>query len=121
MKEKSIIGKIPIYGMTLEIVVTDDIIKSQNRSPRYERLGKQKPMDSAGVAIYAGWNFCIIFDRAYLDHNLIAHECFHVTHRVADYCGLEFRVGNHEQFAYLNGFICNLVYNKLKQWKIKVK
>lgn len=121
MKEKSVRGKIPIYGMTLEIVVTDDIIKSQLKKKRFNRLGKQKPMASAGISIYCDWNFCLILDRRYIDHNLIAHECFHVTHRIADYCGVKFAINYHEEFAYLNGFINSLVYQQLREWKIKVK
>lgn len=121
MKEKSIRGKVPIYGVTLEVVVTDDMIKSQLNKMRNKRLGGQKPVPSAGLCIYAGWNFCVMFDKHYLDNNLIAHECFHLTHRIADYCGLKFKNSRHEEFAYLNGFVSNVVYKQLKQWKIRVK
>jgi len=121
MKEKSTIGKVPIYNTTLELVLTDDMIKSQKKQPRAKRLGNQTPVDAAGLCIYKAWYYCLMFDRRYLDHNLIAHECFHATHRIADYCGLPFRISKHEEFAYLNGFLQNFVYNQLKQWNIRVK
>lgn len=119
--EKSTRGKIPIYGMTLELVVTDDMKKSQLKPGRFERFGKQEPLNSVGLVLYADWNFCIILDSTSVDHNTIAHECFHATHRILDYCGLKFRIKNHEEFAYLNGFISSFIYNQLKKWKIKVK
>lgn len=121
MKERSTLGKVPIYNLSLELVVTDDIKKSQKKEPRFTRLGKQKPLSCAGICVYCQWNFCIIFDTRYLDHNLIAHEIFHVTHRMLDYCGKDFKVKNHEEFAYLHGFLSNFVYNQLKQWKIRIK
>lgn len=121
MKEKSTTIKIPIYDMRFEFVVSDDIRKSQKKEPRFSRLGKQKVSDSMGVAIYAGWEFCIILDSRYIDHSLVAHEAFHVTHRILDYCNLEFKVNNHEAFAYMNGFLNEFMYKNLKKWKIRIK
>ncbi len=121
MKEKSTIGKVPIYSVNLELVLTDDIVKSQKKSPRFERLGKQRPLGAAGLMLWAGYDFCIMLDRRYLNHNVIAHECFHATHRIATYVGLKMRAGAHEEFAYLNGFLNNFVYNQLKEWNVRVK
>ncbi len=121
MKERSIRGKVPIYGASLELVITDDMEKSQKKNDRWKRLGEQEPNLSAGLTIWAGWNFCIMIDSSYLDHNIIAHECFHATHRIADWSGLKFHKNGHEEFAYLNGFLNNFVHKQLKEWKIRVK
>jgi hypothetical protein len=121
MKEKSSMASMPIYHVSFELVVTDDMIKSQAVEPRFTRLGKQKPYGCDGLAIYREWNFCMMLDKDRINHNLIAHEVFHVTHRMLDYCGVKFRVNNHEAFAYVNGFLSDYVYKQLLAWKIKIK
>jgi hypothetical protein len=84
-------------------------------------MGKQDPTDFRGLAMWSGGRFCIILDRKSLDNSLIAHEAFHVTHRIMKYTGAKFKVNNHEPFANLNGYINQLIYNQLKKWKIRVK
>lgn len=121
MKEKSFIHRVPIWNVVLELVVGDDIKKSQKKEPRFSKMGSQDLLDCAAVTMYNGWNFCIIFDTHYLNHEIIAHECFHATHRILDYCCKEFRLKNHEEFAYLHGYLGKFVYNRLKKWKIRIK
>jgi len=121
MKEKSCLIKVPIYNTRFELVATDDMIKSQKKEPRFSFLGKQKPTDAHGLAMYCDWNFCVILDSRCVNHNVIAHEIFHATHRILDYCGLKFKVGNQEAFAHLNGYLSDFTYHQLKKWKIKIK
>ena len=59
MKEKSTRGKIPIYEVSLELVVTDNMIKSQKNKARSNRLGGQKPIEAAGLMLWCGYDFCI--------------------------------------------------------------
>lgn len=106
---------VPIYGMRLLLVVTDDVFRS--RVARNAIFGEPR-CDNSGWAGLCVWdeNFrvALIFDRAELCHNLIAHEIFHVTHRILERNNVAFGVHNHEPFAHLCGWLTGAVYTDLK-------
>lgn len=120
-KERSVKIKVPLYGETLELVITSNMLKSQLSKSRRKRLGNWNPIDAAGLMCWRDFNFSIIMDIKYLSHTVIAHEIFHATHRILQYNGIKFRIEEHEAFAHLNGCLTELVYKQLNKWKIRIK
>ena len=105
---------VPIYSARLMIVVSDNAFAS--RVKRSEVFG---PLNSApdfsALCTYEGANFGLFFNRPELCHEAIAHEVFHVTHRILERNGVEFCEKNHEPFSHLCGWITNLVYCELER------
>lgn len=42
--------------------------------------------------------------------NTIAHEAFHVTNEMLNYCGVEFNAHGNESYAYLIGWVAQCIY-----------
>ena len=61
-------------------------------------------------------NFALFFDKKRLEKvglSLIAHECFHLTHRILEWIGANFDEDNHEHGAILHGYLMDLVYKDI--------
>lgn len=75
----------------------------------------------AGSVAYQGRSLCILLHRPSLCHEVIAHECFHATHRIMEWCGARMHKKEHEAHAHLCGAISEIVYCDLKQWGCRIK
>jgi len=113
---------IDIFDATFIVSLCHDINKMQ-KDKRITSLmgqGTEYP-NAAGLCCYQRRNIAILLDRKSLDHNLIAHEVMHATHRLLEYCGMELTDSSGETYACLNGLMAKLVYEDLKQWGAKIK
>ena len=111
--------RIPIYGVDVWIVVSDDIGKVRRSMDHI--FG---PCDTGGF--FAGLcscsdsgDFALFFRPNRLTYSDIGHEVFHLTHRIMEYYEGNFDSNHHEQGAYLHGYlmdlVCNLVLGKGKK------
>jgi len=122
MKQKSRYHQIPIYDVGLTVVVTESIVKTLSSGElkktfdEYDGIG-----DPSGLFCYNHSQFCIMLDRKFLSHDVICHEIFHATIRIATWNSVKVGKNHHEAAAYLNGYISKLVFDDLKRWKLKVK
>jgi hypothetical protein len=109
--------RLPIFNpCNAWLVLTDSV--GQSRAARSDIFGPWDSGEVIGLCSYddAG-KFGLFFKRGEVDHELIAHEVFHLTVRMLEYC--EVRIphgGNHETHAYLCGYLTTLVYSHLAQW-----
>src|SRR5690606_31309315 len=78
------------------------------------------PYSFAGLVSRENDRCAIFIDRQYVNHRTISHELFHATHRILDNLPHEFSPNGHEPFAYLNGYLAELVYGDLRRWRIPV-
>ena len=74
-------------------------------------------VESASLLAYRGSKFILAFRKGNCGIEKIAHEVFHLTHRLMDLCGCNFDAGHHEQGAYLHGWLMELVWNSMKGTK----
>jgi hypothetical protein len=98
------------------------MIAAQQNAQRVKRLGKGAIQDYSGLTWYGTRkDMALLFGTEDISHNLIAHEIFHATHVILDFVGNKFSIEHTEPFAYLSGYITDLVYKDIKKWKIKIK
>lgn len=114
--------RIPIYDLRFWVGVSDD---SKALRAKFDwAFGKRDDANEfSGTCEYHRSKFAALFDAYDLSHELIAHEVFHITHRMIEYCGGNFSPNNHEPFAYLNGHLTQLVYGDIAKfkWPIRLK
>lgn len=104
---------IPIYNATLWIIVNKDIFKARKRMSCY--FGKTPHDDYQALCSYDNnGNFALFFTPSCLTLSIIAHETFHLTHRILDWVGVKFDKNNHEAAALLNGYLLKLVVGATK-------
>ncbi len=104
---------VPIYDVHLLVCACDDPLK---RRKVYDPVfGEYEGSSFSGLCDGSGrGHFAIFIKASALDQNTVAHEVFHLTHRIMEYCGCNFDEDHHEQAAYLNGYLMELVCNALK-------
>ncbi len=121
MKEFSKNHPIPLYGVWFEVVISSDFDKSRLKPSRYKRLGKLDIdlSDASGIASHFGRNFAVFFKPDALYCGVISHEAFHTTVHIMDWIGKKLEPDNHEDYAHLQGYLVELIYNDLRNWKLK--
>lgn len=121
-KELVCFKKIPIYPATLEFCVTGDMVNSQKKKRRIDRYGNGPIKNYRGLVWFNHTAaVALMISRDSLTHEVINHEIYHATHRIAEFAGVKHSFDNDEPFAYLCGYISEFVYGKLKQWGLRVK
>lgn len=112
--------RVPIYDLDLLLCITNDIIFS--RKELNSLFGEYKGSDkTSAMCSSENGNFGLFFNKRHLydevlnkiNHGLVSHEIFHMTHRMLEYVGCKFTNDNPESFAYLNGYLTDKVYEKL--------
>lgn len=105
------------YPVNLQFIITDDLTEVKLDGRTREGLA-----DASGCVVFVNTDFWLILKRDSIEHDIIAHECFHATHFILGACGLKFKVSDkHEAFSYFNGYLNKQVYSQLKKWNIRVK
>jgi hypothetical protein len=105
---------IPIYEYTLFIAL-GNIREDRQSLTRY--LGDCSlidRMDDLAGLVSRNNHYFAIFLSDPNDLEVLAHEVFHLTHRVLEYAAVNFDSANHESGALLNGFLFVLVSNTIK-------
>lgn len=104
---------IPIYDAVLWIVTTKSIAKERRK---WEHVFGPSPASSdiAALCSYGtGHTFALFFEPK-PDLKIVAHEVFHLAHRIMDWAGANFDGTHHEQGALLNGYLMDLVARHMK-------
>lgn len=116
---------VPMYGSSVLLSVSDSVRKARARENnflgKFDRTDADDDTDWYGLSCWlpGTTNFGIFFNHD-ISHGIIAHEIFHLTHRILDGAEAKFRINNHEPFAYLCQFLSDQVYRILHTKKIKV-
>lgn len=126
IKERSEIHWIPIYNISFEVVLTDNVYQSRNQKKRVRRLGGKHRDNAAGLVSFladkVSIDMSLFLARYYLTHRLISHE---IRHAVDDILSLrdvnpDVKVAC-ETTALLTGHVAELVYRDLKAWRAKIR
>ncbi len=77
--------------------------------------------DSPVLHTWAGdQHFGLFFARSEVSVEMIAHEVFHASLRMAERCHLALGPDNHEPTAFLHGWLFNEVFTRLRAWGCKL-
>lgn len=109
---------VPIYSVKLWIVITDDI--GVERLKFDWAFGPGDGINYSGLSSYGDGKFAIFLRRNVVCHELIAHEIFHLTHRILEHTTDRFSPEHHEPYAYLCGWLSEQVYLALAKSKCRV-
>ena len=108
MKNKRKSFHVPIHDVEVVVVVTNDIPKA------YKKEFKIEIDDTQGACLgYCGRKFGLFIDNMYLRKGIIAHEIFHLTHRILEKNTMNFDCGHHEMGAYLCEYLTDKIYGFL--------
>lgn len=111
--------EIPLFPAMLKLVVADGVEPA--RALFNKEFGVCCHEDYSALTTYSGKRFGLFFKSDRLEHDYIAHEVFHVTHRILERVGVVFTAENHEPFSYLCGWITKWVYAEIAAKGLKVK
>jgi len=115
MKTKLWKTEVPIFLATLHLVVADKALDGANTLK--DIFGKYpETRDPIACVLYSGSNFALVFEEKEIrrrGHQLIAHEVFHLTHRIMAYVGQRFDQDNNESHALLCEWLTKWVYSKI--------
>lgn len=111
---------VPIYENAVTLIVTDDIQKERNKHRR--RFGDyQVDPQCEGLVSSSGGYYLLLLKPRDCTHGQIAHEIFHLTHRIMEWTGDRFDDDHSEPAAYLVQWLTKRVYGQLKRWGVKVR
>ena len=100
---------VPIHEVTVVVVVTTNIPAAYKREFDVE-IGDTR----MGCLGYQGRKFGLFLEPAARQRpEIIAHEIFHLTHRILEKNNMNFDECHHEMGAYLNEYLTKTIYNIL--------
>ena len=107
---------LPIYDATIWLIITEDIIGE--RKKMQEIFGNIDGAYYNALCSYDNHgNFALFFEPTTLTDKIIAHEIFHLTHRILDWTSGNFDKNHHEQGALLCGYLTEWVQRSIKKIK----
>ncbi len=112
-KAEKIKFHVPIHDVLVVIVVTTDIPSAYKREFGVD-------IDDTRMAClgYRGRKFGLFFDpESKLRLEIVAHEVFHLTHRILEQNCMNFDESHHEIGAYLCEFLTKKVFSVIKKQK----
>lgn len=118
--------EIPIYDAFLYLHIGKNLMKMRSSDKNRLLFGPPPDEDFSALSSYSGYGHFAIFlfeDPEFNHHTikLMAHEVFHVTHRILEWIGSNF---DHEHAATLNGYLFDIVYSEYVKYinrKLKSK
>lgn len=119
---KSYVRKIhvPIYEVNVFVVVADDLRVERKRKKWVSLFGQMDDSDFWALCSRGPKGFGLFFKKDFLISKIVAHEVFHLTHRIMERVGDPFDSSKHEQGAGLyewlwdriNAVLSGMVVNK---------
>lgn len=118
--------KLPLYNVNIhiEVLKTPQLLKRRSNFLCKKFNVKEEFPDSMydGVVIPADNNYYLLLSKDHITDNLISHEVFHLTVRIAWDNGITILPENDENIAILNGFLNQEVRKFInKKWQIQSK
>ncbi len=109
---------IPIYFGYLVIIFSDDVKAVSDKfklelTKEYVPAYVQKMRDKENVSQYF-----MVFHTKHIDHTIIAHEVTHCANWIFFDRGINFDYLNDEPYAYLVGWITEMVYKYAKKHQV---
>lgn len=102
--------KVPIHDVTVIVIVTHDIPASYKKE-----FGVDIGNAQMACLGYDKRKFGLFFEPATRTRpEIVAHEIFHLTHRILEKCHMNFDEGHHEMGAYLCEYLTKTINRVLK-------
>lgn len=110
---------IPTYSCSVVVIVTDDLEKEGRRIYKKHDFGDYEADEycEAMVLRPSMMLYYLIFDKDYLTHNTLAHECYHVVRDIKT----DRDIVDDEAGAWLMGHLSEFIYKFLQKKKLAVK
>lgn len=111
---------VPIYYVSVALFVTDNDLKSEMTAAGFAADDANVALNTAGATIW-GIGQCeniVVRFRKNSTIDVIAHEVFHLTHRIMERNLVKFDISNHEAFALLNGWLMNAILSLLQGYAV---
>lgn len=90
---------VPIYEVNVFIVVAYDIAKERSRKRWVDLFGAMDDSEYWAMCARGPKGFGLFFKSDFLISKVVAHEVFHLTHRIMERVGDPFDSTKHEQGA----------------------
>ena len=108
MKTKRWKFHVPIYDLDVKVILADNI------QPEYKREFKLDLNDLHAACLgYEGRKYVLFFEPKYVKKGIVAHEIFHLTHRILEKCSANFDPCHHECGAYLCEYLTDKIFKML--------
>lgn len=100
---------VEVFDVTVAVIITEDI-----PADYFKEFGVNIDDTRMACLGYDKRRFALFFEpQAKSRHEIIAHEIFHLTHRILEFCTMNFDSGHHEQGAYLCEYLTKKVFKIL--------
>lgn len=110
--------KIPMYSCSVQVIITDDLIKTVNSVYKKYKIDDVFSDSAEGCFITTDIDmYMLCLDIKYLTHNTIAHEIFHAVTKLT----LDRDINDNEQQAWLCGWFTEQVYKFTDKKQLIVK
>ena len=107
-KEKAYVRRftVPIYGVNVWVIVAGDVGRVRNSAFFAKLFERWEDADKYyAYCSNRGNRFALFFSEETLWSTVVAHEVFHLTHRIMEYTGEPFDSSKHEQGAALHEWL----------------
>lgn len=103
---------VPIYNATVYLIISDDVFKERKKMDKVFGSAQADDFEALtssadGVLVFG------LFFRKNVSMSTVAHEVFHLTHRILEWTNCYFSVDEQEQAALLNGYLMDIVIKKI--------
>ena len=110
--------KIPVYGCTLQFIITDQLMDEVNRIYKKLDIPELFVDHAEGCLVSTDIDmYILLFDVKYLTHNTIAHEVFHAVIKMTE----DREIAGDEQQAWLCGWVTESLYKFINKKNLTVK
>jgi hypothetical protein len=110
--------KIPMYNCSVQIIITDDLIKIVNSVYKKYKIDDIFSDSAEGCFITTDIDMYILcLDIRYLTHNTLAHEIFHAVTKLT----VDRDINDNEHQAWLCGWLTEQVYKFIDKKQLTVK
>lgn len=119
-----------MYEYTLEILFTDNIVKTLSNLYKRWKLKTEAYNCEACTVICLNeatdesdiHKYALIFDVNKLTHNVISHECLHLSTFILNDRNIDLEGSNddYENFAWLIGSLVEVVYQIINKHELKI-
>lgn len=105
---------VPIYNAKVWLIVDKDIIKERKKWE--DHFGPAPEIENyVALCCRSGRaTFALFFSKQALTREIIAHEVFHLTHRILEWASANFDPEHHEQGALLHGYLMEKICKELQ-------
>lgn len=111
--------EVPIYNADFYFAISDNIKKTRDRFSAI--FGDYDASSSHAVCSSSSRVVGVFITRSHLCREILARELFHAAHNLLESIGTTDKDHGDEPFAYLNGWMHEKAYKKLKQRGEKIK